>query len=296
MTGSLALAKGVLYVGTEEKTAHVRSFDLDGRELDVGFSFRGPDGAAASAVGLDVDEDHRLWVADSTGGELSLFTLFGEAIAGVDLATQGERDAPGVLGRPVDVLSRGCDDQQEVLVASGGVRRHAVQLLPLGPGKPESLRPMGRPDGQFRNVRGIAWRDSFVWVAEAGANRVQVFRDGDFHFAFQVATAGRAAFLPMAIRALEDGRLLVAQGGANSALLLLDTGGRLLSTIVESGLEEGKVFHPADLAVLEGEDDRHTRIVVIDAEGTRVQLFNLAGDSHGTFPGFARSNQAWEPE
>lgn len=296
MAGSLAYSKGVLYVGTEEKTAHVRSFDLDGRELEAGFSFRGRDGAAASVDGLDVDEDHRVWIADGTGGRLCAFTLFGEEVAGVGGFEQGRHDKGGVLGQVSDVKSYGSDDAQELVVASSGVRRHALQLLELGTGRTRSLRSMGHVDRSFRDLRGVARHDALLWACERGAGVVQVFRDGDFHFSFRLPAKASAPFLPNAIEPLPDGRLLLAQGGAASALSLLDSRGRLLSVLAGFGEGEGEVNEPSDLALAPGSDDRHSRVAVIDSEGTRVQVFNLAGDCYGTFPGFARSEASWSPD
>lgn len=295
MAGSLAYSRGVLYVGSEEKTAHVRCFDLDGRELGVGFSFRGAQGEAASVDGLDLDQDHRLWVADGAGGRLLCFTLFGDRVAGVECAQSGRHDKAGLLGRVVDVLSRSSDDAQELLVASGGSRRHALQVLPLGSGRARSLRSFGQADRRFRDLCGIAWQGRTIWACERGAGVVQVFRDEDYHFAFRLAGGRDGRFRPNAVAALPDGRLLVAEGGPQSALTLVDAGGRPLRCLAGSGGDEGQVLEPCDLALAPGADDRHTRVVVIDCDGTRVQVFNLQGDCYGTFPGFARSEASWEP-
>jgi len=293
MAGSLCCSKGVVYVGSEEKTAHVRSFDLDGRELEASFSFRGPDDAAASVDGLDLDEDHRLWVADGTGGRLVAFNLFGEELAGVDGLAAGVHDRGGLLGRVIDVCSSGSDDAQELVVASAGARRHALQRLELGSGRTHSLRSGGQVDRSFRDLRGVARRDEWIWAAERGGGRVQVFRGGDFHFEIRLALGGSAPFLPNAVQPVDDGRLALAVGGEASAVLLLDAGGKLLRVLAEAGDGEGSVLEPTDLALAPGVDDRHQRLVVIDREGTRVQLFNLLGDCYGTFPGFARSESSW---
>lgn len=293
MRGSLSLKDGVLYVGSEEKTAHVALYDLDGRRLEPGFSFRGPGGVAAAVDGLAVDADHRVWIADGVGGRLVAFSIFGGELAKVEGARQGDHDGLGYLGSPVDVVSVGSDLDQELFVASGGRRRHAVQVLPLGEGRTRSLRPLGRPDGRWQGVRGIAVADRTIWVCEGLAGRVQVLRDEEFHFAFAVPVAGAGRFEPNAVHPLPDGRLLLAHGGAASAVLLLDRGGRLLRVLAESGTAEGRVFEPGDLAVLPGADDRHTRLAVIDRDGLRVQVFNLAGDCHGTLPGMPCSSDAW---
>ncbi|MFT7487360.1 MAG: sugar lactone lactonase YvrE [Candidatus Paceibacteria bacterium] len=294
MSGSLAYSRGVVYVGTEELTAHVRSFDLDGRELEANFSFRAAEGGPASVRGLAVDEDHRVWVADGVDGQLRAFTLFGDQVAGVESVEPGQSDRGGVLGTLSAVISRGCDELQELVIASCGRRRHAVQCLPLGSGRASSLRSTGHVDQPFNDVSGLHGRDSWLWVCERGAGRVQLFRDGDFHQALKLEMTKGARFRPNALQSLDDGRLVVAQGGAASAVLLLDPNGKLLRILAETGDEVGCVSEPTDLVVEPGADDRHTRVVVIDAEGTRVQVLNLEGDSYGTFPGFARSDPSWE--
>jgi len=293
MRGSLTLKDGVLYVGHEEKTAHLRVYDLDGHPLEPGFFFRGPGGSAASVDGIAVDTDHRVWIADGTGGRLVAFSIFGVELAQVDSARQGAHDGRGYLASPIDVVSIGSDVDQELLVASKGRRRHAVQFLPLGAGKTRSLKPLGRPDGCYHGVRGIAYREGSIWVCEGSAGRVQVFRDEEFHFAFRVPVAGSERFEPNAILPLPGGRLLLAHGGPASAILLLDPSGGLLRVLVGPGTAEGKVFEPGDLVVEPGADDRHTRLAVIDCDGMRVQVFNLEGDCYGTLPGLPRSSSGW---
>ncbi|HJP01513.1 MAG TPA: hypothetical protein QF764_07080 [Planctomycetota bacterium] len=285
MQGSLCLNDGVLYVGNEERTAHVRTFDLDGRELEVGFHFRAPDGGRAAVSGLAVDDDHRLWIADAGANVLRGFTLFG-----VEVATVGGsagHDRRGELGAPVDVVSVGSDDGQELLVASGGLRRNAVQLLHLGSGRTRPLHSCGRPDERFRRVRRLARLGPWTWVCETGAGRVQVFRDGEFHFHFSLPVAGGARFEPRALAPLADGRLVLAVGGAHSALLLLDASGRLLARLCGGGAEDGAVLEPNDLALEAGRCDERARVIVIDSDGERVQVFTLGGQCYGSFPGFS---------
>lgn len=287
MRGSLALRHGVLYVGTEERTAHVRAYDLDGSPLEAAFSFRGVDGGAASVDGLDVDADHRVWIADGAGGRLLGFSLVGAPLAEVGVGRTGVQDARGVLGRCSDVLSLGEDEEQCLLVASGGTRRHAVQLLPLGPGRrPLSLRPMGDQDGKFRDVRGLGVGEGGreLFVCEAGRARVQVFRDLDFHRVIQ-PQLGRVNLEPNAIAVLEDERFVLAQGGEDSGLLLCSRNGRVLEVLAESGEQEGQVLDPGAVVVEPGLEDRRTRVVVIDRDGLRTQVFNLVGDCWGAFLG-----------
>ncbi|MCA8979189.1 MAG: hypothetical protein KDC14_04115 [Planctomycetes bacterium] len=285
MHGSLALFEGVLYVGSEARAAEVRAFDLDGRELAHVVTFEGEDGGAAAASGIAVDEDHRLWVADAIGERLLAFSLFGQRLADVDETALAARGRSGELGAPIAVISTGSDDEQRLWVASKGLRRYAVRALPLGSGKPTSLRPGGDPDELFHGVRGLAHAGDFLYVCESVAGRVQVFRDERFHFAFDAGSRVQR-FFPVAAAALGDGRVLVVHGAEDGALLLFDAGGRLRRVLAEGGAEEGRLRAPNDVVVEPGRDDRHTRIAVIDRDGTRVQVFNLEGRCYGRFPDF----------
>jgi hypothetical protein len=286
--GSLALRAGVLYVGRHEKTAHVRPYDLDGRPLGDGFSFRGPHGEPCTLGGLDVDTGHHLWVADSALGRVRTFSVFGREVSsfGSDepLAngrTGREHDERGALASPVDVTVAGEEDGDTLVVASAGWRRHAVQLFHGDGTWIASLRPEGNPMGRFNGVRRVQVRGPLTYVCEARAGRVQVFRDGEFHFLFKLPlrTAGR--FEPVAIAPLEDGRMVLATGGQHSGLFLLDASGRVLRVLAEAGSETGQVFEPGDVAVEEGASERETRLAVVDRDADRVQVFTLEGRCYG---------------
>ena len=291
MQGSLHLENGVLYVGAHELTAHVRAYDLDGRRLEAGFSFRAPGGGRSSVDGLALDRDHRLWIADGAARRLRAFTLFGSEVAGVTAEPGLEEDRAGELGAPSDVLSLGSDEEHRLVVASAGRRRHAVQVLSLGAGRTLSLRPLGDPAGEFAGVCDLALRPApvegepgaLLYACERLAGRIQVFRDLEFHFALHVPVRG-ARFDPRAAAPLEGGRLVVCQGGPASALLVVDAGGRVLRQLAGPGTDEGQVQEPNDVVVEPGRDDAHTRVLVVDREGTRVQVFTAGGACYGAFP------------
>lgn len=281
MHGALAHRNGILYVGRHAKTAGVRCYDLDGHALDGGFDFR--DGSGRSSVsGLAVDEDHRVWVADEPAGRVRLFTLFGRELLTVGGGPEEREDRVGSLGRPVDVAVCGIDDELELVVGSAGTRRHALQVFHPESGRVRSLRPGGDPQGRFRDLRGIAAAGRLVYASEARPGRVQVFRDGDFHFRFGVRASGARAE-PSAVAPLGDGRVVVAVGGETSALLLYDGAGRLLRPLADAGPSSGEVVQPADVVVAEGASDRATRVAVIDRDGERVQVFALDGRCYGAF-------------
>ncbi len=288
MHGSLALKNGVLYVGNHAKTARVDVFDLDGHSLEGGFLFRDERSGQSAATSLAVDDDHRVWVADDLAGRVRAFTLFGRPVADVgddDLEEpRAGGDRRGTLGRPRGLAVRGSDDDLLVAIASGGRRRHALQWLHPSSARVRSLRPEGNPRGRFHDLAGIAWRGEDLLACEAGAERVQVFRGGHFHFHFQIPTAGGVPFLPAGAALLDDGRAILACAAERaSALLLVDRAGRLLRVVAEGGSAPGQVDEPADVVVHEEGEERRTRVVAIDREGERVQVFTLDGRCYGAF-------------
>jgi hypothetical protein len=275
MHGSLALSNGVLYVGRHEQTAHVRPYDLDGRPLSSGFSFRGPHGEPCTLAGLDVDGEHRVWIADPSAPRIRAFTVFGREVA--SFGGSGPRDSRGALQAPVDVAVA----EDALTVACAGWRRHAVQIFGTDGGWVASLRPEGNPLGRFNGVRRVAVRGRMTYVCEARAGRVQVFRDGEFHFLFRLGVRAAGRFEPVALAPLEDGRMIVANAGAHSGLFLVDSAGRVIRALAERGTETGRVIEPGDVAVEEGSSERQTRIAVIDRDAERVQVFTLEGRCYG---------------
>lgn len=281
MLGCVALRGGVLYVARHEQTGHVRPYDLDGRPLSEGISFRGPHGEPCTLAGLDVDADHHVWVADASSNRVRAFSLFGREVGSFAGAADTREDARGALRALSDLaLLPGEPEELELLVASGGWRRHAVQVFRADGHWVASLRPEGDPLGRFRGVRSLAARGRFAYVCEGRAGRVQVFRDREFHFLFSVPVRPGGRFEPVAVAPLEDGRMVLATGGSESALLLLDGAGRLLRVLAEAGGEAGQVEEPNDVAVDQGEDGA-VRVAAIDRDAERVQVFTLDGECHG---------------
>ena len=289
VSGSLCLAGGVLYVGRYAKTATVCSYDLDGRALNTHITYRDSKCGSSSLTGLDLDQDRRIWIADSFAGKLRAFTLFGRPIVELGDAPEHHQDQRGRIGRPVDVLCRGEAPDLRVVVASAGTRRHAVQEHQIESGRTRSMRPMGESEGRFRQVVRLACFERELFVAEARARRVQVFRDGEFHYAFRVPLASGGWAEPAGMAPLEDGRLLLAVRGETSGVLLVDRTGKVLEVLAEEGHEVGQVFEPTDVVVEAAARDGVRRAAVLDADGDRIQVFNLAGRCYGSIAGLPRS-------
>jgi hypothetical protein len=291
MQGSLALSRGTLFVGVHAKTAHVHSFDLGGRPLGASFSFRDARAGRSAVAGLALDDDRSLWVADTPADRVRRFSLFGREVGGLGAPREpaastasGAPVLPGLVSRPVDVEVQGNRDQGWIAVACAGEHCHAVQLFDLDLTHRASCAALGDPRRPFRGVCRLAAQGERLYVAEALGRAVQVFRAGEFLFAFHLTARDGQRLEPSALAALADGRLVVGCRAPHSALLLLDPAGRPLRMLAQEGSEEGQVLDPSDAVVEPGVDDRSTRLFVIDQDGLRVQALTLEGRCLGTIP------------
>jgi hypothetical protein len=288
--GSLALHAGVLFVARHEQTAHVRPYDLEGRPLGPGFSFRGAHAEPCALGGIDVDEDRTIWIAQAAPAAVRAFNVFGRETSSFRGLATARDDARRALREPCDIAVSTDDDGHDLIVASGGTRRHAVQVFADDGRFVESLRPEGNPMARFHGVTRLAVRGRFVYVCEASAGRVQVFRDREFHFSFRVPVRRGGSFEPVAVAPLDDGRCIVLTGGADAALLLVDGAGRLQRVLAEHGSALGAVHDVGDVVVDPAASSASARIAVIDTDAERVQVLTLTGrvcGQLGELPGSA---------
>lgn len=287
MRPSLAL-NGSIVVASQPGDG-VRLFDLDGRRLGAN-----EDGAAAAAVfdvdrpgGVAMDDDRRVWVCEPHASSVVCFSAFGRPAARlVDGPDASGRDAPGVLGRPHAIDVRGDTDGLELVVASRGRRRHALQVFDEAGTCVRSLRPGGDSHGTFRSLEGVAFDGRFVHAVEAGG-RVSIYRDLDHHFGFDAAAIANVASEGLRLRAVAPaGGGRVAVVSERDGVLLFGPGGAFLGRPIPTGPHAGGASDleaPVDLVIERGRDDARRRVVVMDREGARIQVFSLVGSSFGTF-------------
>ncbi len=283
MQGALALARGVLHVARQDATVFVRPYDLDGAPLARGFALREPNGEACGLAGLAADQDHRLWIGDKLSDAVRSFSLFGRPGATFAAAPGSAGDARGALSQLVDVCLVAPEQDLEpwLLVARGGSRRHAVQFFTQAGRWVASLRPNGDPLGTFQDVRAVASLDRLVFVCEGAPGKVQVFRDGEFHYALRVPERRGGPGEPIAIAPLSPERLVIACGGEYPALILCDGAGRLIRVLSEPGSGLGQVAELIDVVAEPESTAGEARIVAMDRDGERVQVFTLGGRCYG---------------
>jgi hypothetical protein len=295
VNGSLALRNGVLHVARHARSGEIRTYDMDGGRIGEGFTFAGLDGGPASAPGIAVDADMRIWVADGASRTVRTFTVFGGELQSWRARADSERglEEAGALAQPVSVATQGVEDDTRILVASRGERQKALQVFDRQGSLLQTLRARGELHAPFRDLVRVALSGRLVFACERQTGLVQVFRDGEFHWALVPprARGARDPAEPRAVQALSDGRLLLLTGGeGNSAVHLLDRNGGLLRTVAQPGEETGRVSEPTDLVLDEGASDRRSRVAVIDLDGDRVQVFTLEGVCYGSFADLPRAN------
>lgn len=286
MLASVALRRGVLYVGRFDAGPTVQPFDLDGRPLSPGFRIHAPRGERQRPIALDVDSDHHVWIADAGLPGLRRFTLVGREVS--RWSSIPNDDTHGSPADVVDVEVVERDGRLELLVATNGHRRHAVQLIDISGRVLAKLRSEGDPRATFQGVSRVSCAGERTLVCEPHAGRVQVFRNLEFEFLFKIPVERGRRFEPVAAVSLADGRMIVANGGQAGALLLVDRGGRLIRVLAEHGSGIADVSEPLDLAVDECAGNAHVRLAVIDQLGERVQVLRIGNrnvESLAALPG-----------
>ncbi|MDZ4773366.1 MAG: hypothetical protein SGI72_09570 [Planctomycetota bacterium] len=290
MNGSLALSGGILTLARHARSVEIRTYDLDGGRIGAGFSFAGLAGGRARADGIAVDRDMKLRVADSASLALRTFSVFGVELD--SLTAAGAEDRAGNIGEPVACAVDGIENDLRVLVGSRGIRRHAVQAFDRAGNHVRTLRSRGDANEAFREVVRVAIDGRFQTVCDAGTGLIQVFRDGEFHFALKAPRprGARVDATLTAARRLSDGRFVVATAGVEgSGVHLIEATGRLIHSIALAGERTSEVFEPSDIALDESTADRRSRIAVVDCDGDRVQVYNLEGVCYGSFADLPRA-------
>lgn len=271
MSGYLHAHGGVLYLLRRRRGWRVELFGWDGEALAGGFKL-GSQWQQPRA--LWVDEDRRIWVLDAARGSCVAKSLFGAAVEEFTLS----RESATAL------CVSGLERDQVRIVAHGGSTRHALEWRTAAPrDRVQYLRSLGDPAGNFEGISALALRAGVLLVAEQFANRVQFFRDAEFHYSLRLAAPRGSALI--AVAPLVDGRLVAAFDGEEPSLELYDARGTRLTTL----LRPGSLLAPCGLAVEEADIDARRRVALLDLAGSRVQILNLRGERLGSFsePGSA---------
>lgn len=282
--GAAFSPEGLLYV-TDALYDRVCVFDSKGRFL---FEFGGrgiakPLPGAASTwrpgllnypVGIDVDDDGLVFVADFRNDQVQVFSadgsflrVFPDTKAPVGRGSSGQ-DARGIA--VTDVSVRGNEvyatDAYQIFVFDREGRYKRQFGMP------------GTQPGGLNHPNGVAVGDGVVYVSDSNQSRVQAFtRDGNVLW-----TAGKPAEsmhptaasdfgLPRGLTLLEDGTLLVADA-FQFAIVELSPDGKVTARFGDQGEMPGQLMFPNDVDAL------GNLVAIADKDNKRVQLVRLVGE------------------
>jgi len=267
----IAVFKGRVYVGDTVRRS-IAVFDIPARK----FSRIGEEdpGSLRLPLGLDVDGEGNLYVADGTTKRIQVYDREGRYLR--------QFGGPEMFSRPVGVAVDSAATRIYV-VDIGGVdsEQHRVRVFDPKSGKHLfDFGKRGEKDGEFNLPRDAAVApDGRVYVVDGGNFRVQVFdRDGRFLKVFGVVGRQGGTFSrPKEIAIDGAGNVYVADAAFGNfqifdaeGRLLLDVGGRSNSDA------PAKYLLPSGIAI-----DGDGRVYFVDQFFRKVDVFRPAGLAPG---------------
>lgn len=247
-----------------DMTARIQAFDDEGNYL---YGWSTPDHAVGKPVGLGIDSDGRIIVADTHYFRVLFYTPRGELLEDRTIGgTQGAGD--GEFGFVTDVAqdSAGC-----YYVGDYNGADRIQKFSPDG----EFLQAwggMGEAPGQFMRPQCLVMdADDVLWVCDACNHRIQAFStDGElFKIWGERGTAPGKLAYPYCLELDDAGGMYVCEFG-NHRVQHLTLDGETIACWGREGRAEGQLYSPWAIA-----RDLKGRIHVIDSYNHRVQTILL---------------------
>ena len=226
-------------------------------------------------LGIDVDEDGDVYVADFRNDQIQVFNPEGDFITR--------------FPDPQEVVGKGASGQEGLGIAVTDIAVHEDKVYALDSyqvvvfsTEGEFLTQFGMPGAQpggLDRPNGIAVaEDGTIVVSDSNHNRVNAYsKDGEFLWSegepiTEVAEEVEHTFgLPRGLTVLEDGSILVVDTFEHQ-LVMLDESGSVVRRYGSRGTEPGEFNFP------NGIDSLSERIIVADKENNRVQVLELLTD------------------
>lgn len=227
-------------------------FDLDKKRM----ANVGEEGGFQIPAAAVADADGNIYVADSEGGKVAVYTPEGayRSSFGLDAARPVALALDDGLGRLYVVDRAG----------------HRLLVLDLSGKLLFTIGERGTGDGQFNIPLGIALdRRHRLYVLDSGNFRVQLFSaDGDFQGKFGTVGDRPGMFAnPKGIAVDSDDNIYVTDAAFGNFQIFNREGGLLLY-IGELGSWPGYLHLPGGIAV-----DENDRVYIADQMNARVQVF-----------------------
>lgn len=246
-------------------------FDVPRRKV-FRFGTRQP-GELFKPVGLAMDADMNIYVADSTSRKVLVYDSLG-----LYQRTVGD---PADLERPTGVaVSRDGERIYVIDRAHNESDQHRVVVYDKAGKKLQVIGTRGGENGQFNvPLQGTVAPDGTLYVLDSGNFRVQAFdKEGRFLRTFGGAGKEFGHFSrPRGISVDDEGRVYVSDAGFNN-FQIFDPNGDLLLAIGQGGLES----YPGQYGLLSGiAVDETGRVYVADQMFNKVEVIRRLSDSEG---------------
>lgn len=252
---ALDVCKGQLYIADPEAQT-VWLADLTGQTFSP-FVRSDKKVPLPSPIGVAVEEDGRVFVADSRRNLVLVFSPAGKL-----LSTLGS----GRFGRPTGLA---VDRRSHVLYVADTLRHEIAVYSTRDLKEKRSFGGPGNEPGRFNLPVHLAVRKGILYVVDTMNFRVQVFdAEGRFLGLFGQMGDGAGDFArPKGIAVDSEGNVYVADALFDN-VQVFDRLGRLLLGFGKVGRQAGQFWLPAGLAV-----DEADRLYVADSANRRVQVF-----------------------
>ena len=160
--------------------------------------------------------------------------------------------------------------------------------MPAGAGAfVKTLSSYGKGPGQLKNPKGICFYDGYLFVAEPGNNRVQVFDEDGKHECFFEAECGIECPSGVFAATLVGRRLLFVLESDTHCLQVLEQDGSYVGAIGSQGSGPGQLQKPSlltcDGRYLYVADSNNNRISVFQIDGTFVKTIGSQGHGNAQF-------------
>lgn len=267
----VAVHKGRIFV-TDSVDRGVKVFDIpESRYFRIGMSSPGD---LQKALGIDVDKNGTLFVADVSGHAIMVYDRDGNY-----LRTIGEK---GMFDRLTSVtVDR--DGERVFAVDIGGIKseKHWVRVFDAKTGQHLfDIGKRGVADGEFNLPRDLAvGKDKRLYVVDGGNFRVQVFDwEGKFIKSFGKAGRQMGDFArPKEVATDADGNVYVVDAAFGN-FQIFDSEGKLLMFVGDRSSTNGPAVYMLPSGIYVDEDGR---IYAIDQWFRRLDVFRPASLAEG---------------
>jgi DNA-binding beta-propeller fold protein YncE len=257
-------ARQGLVVVSDSAAALVHVFDVPRRRV-FSFGWRG-EGRLKKPLGVAIDEQSRIYVADVGRGLISVFDRFGYFLRFIGAA--------GDFDRLSDVAVS-ADGQRIYALDRGGVQsiRHQITVFNAEGEQLSIVGGRGHEAGQLNHPSQIdVASNGDLWVLDAGNFRVQHFSaSGEFIHAWGKAGRFMGQFArPRGLAVSADGLVFVSDAAFQNVQIFDQQGSLLLDVGAQQGSDAAKFVLPSGLAV-----DETGRLYVVDQYLNKVEVLRM---------------------